>query len=191
MNSRTTLSLPALSHESNQWRLPLCDATAMTLASATADVAENISSRLTTALAIDPTLAIWTLWQTTRESAKREQSDSPHSIASLAQWFAPRLLHLLDWQTAAPAMEVSADQHGRYAALVAESVAAAHHAVRSLGREDFNFEPAYLAALTSQWPQWLSCLAIRQSARQSTTARMAVARTASSYDRLNRGSHSR
>jgi signal transduction histidine kinase len=127
----------------------------MTLASAAADVGENISARLTAALAVDPALAIWTVWQTTRDSAKREPSDSPHSIASLAHWLAPRLLHLLDWQAVAPAMEVSADQHSRYAALVAESVAAAHHAVRSLGREDFNFAPEHLAALAGQWPQWL------------------------------------
>src|ERR1700690_827038 len=137
MNSRSTLSLPTLSHESSRWRLPLCDATAMTLASAAVDIAENISARLSAALAVDPALAIWTVWQSNRESAKHEQSDSPPSIASLAQWLAPRLLRLLDWQTETPTFEVSADQRGRYVALVAESVAAAHQAVRSLGREDF------------------------------------------------------
>ncbi|HEY2760453.1 MAG TPA: ATP-binding protein, partial [Pirellulales bacterium] len=45
---------------------------------------------------------------------------------------------------------------GRFAALVAESVAAAHEAARPLGSNNIASEPVYLANLTAQWQQWIA-----------------------------------
>jgi signal transduction histidine kinase len=64
------------------------------------------------------------------------------------------LVELLDWPTAATTM-FSADQYGRFAALVAESVAAACEITRVLGGGEAGAQPAYLSALTARWREWI------------------------------------
>jgi signal transduction histidine kinase len=157
MTSHTVLTLPAIIHGSSQWRLPLCDATVLSLACATVqETIETRAAHLSAALAVDPAFAVWAVWQATRESAQGKQTVVPQSIDALARWLSPRLLQLFDWQKTTSTVEVSAEQHGRFAALVAESVAAAHEAARSLGSNDLASEPIYLVQLTGQWQQWLA-----------------------------------
>ena len=63
MTSRTMLTLPALVHGSAAWRLPLCDATAMTLAGALVetDLARRAAG-LAETLIVDPAFAVWTVF---------------------------------------------------------------------------------------------------------------------------------
>lgn len=155
--TRTLLSLPALVHDSARWQLPLCDATAQALTAALCETdGQRRATLLTKTLALDPALAVWAVWHKARELAAGQQTENTLSIATLGQWLAQRLHVLLDWKTDKPIIEVSADQYGRFAALLAESVAAAHDALRTAGTSDLNTEPLYLAALTARWQQWLA-----------------------------------
>jgi signal transduction histidine kinase len=157
MSARSLLNLPALVHDSTRWQLPLCDATAQALTTALCetDLAHR-AALLSKTLAVDPALAVWTVWHWARELTANQQTESTLSITTLGEWLAQRLLGLLDWKTDKPISEVPADQHGRFAALLAESVSAAHDALRPADTSDLNTEPRYLATLTGRWQQWLA-----------------------------------
>ncbi|HZZ30081.1 MAG TPA: HAMP domain-containing sensor histidine kinase, partial [Pirellulales bacterium] len=162
MTSRTLLSLPAIVHESRHWRLPLCDSSVLALLEALAEKTNtDLARNLCATLSADPALAIWTVWQVAKTRPQANPSppsftaEFPQSITLLAAWLAPRLLQLLDWCDAPAASELSSDQHGKFAALVAESIGAAQHALRVAGRENALSEPCYLAALTTRWQEWL------------------------------------
>ena len=120
------------------------------------------ASRLCAVLAVDPAFAIWSVWCAAKQgdgagpAAQPLPADFPRSISGLAAWLAPRLPLLLDWHDAASTIDVSAAQHGQFAALVAESVAAAQNALRSTGSEEPLSNPLYLAALTARWQDWLA-----------------------------------
>lgn len=157
MSARSLLNLPALVHDSTRWQLPLCDTTAQALTAALCETdLEHRAALLTKTLAVDPALAIWSVWHWVRELATSQQTNSTLSIATLSQWLAQRLFVLLDWKNDKPSVEVPADQHGRFAALLAESVSAAHDALRPADTSDLNTEPRYLATLTGRWQQWLA-----------------------------------
>jgi signal transduction histidine kinase len=157
MTTRTLLTLPALVEKSARWQLPMCDATALVLVdTALQDDPVARAAQLEAALAIDPALLIWVVWHATAETARLKSAVVPQTLSSLVQWLAPRLYSLLDWKTDPQCVEITADQHGRYAALVAESVCAAHDAVRTLGSHAVLAEPSFLAALTGGWRQWLT-----------------------------------
>jgi signal transduction histidine kinase len=174
MTSRTLLCLPAITHDARQWRLPLCDATAVALLEALTNSSDpSRATCLCAALAVDPALAVWSVWQaaqvwpTNSLTGQREASDFPRSIASLSAWLSPRLLALLDWHNAPATMEVLTDQQGQFAALVAESSNTAQNVVRSTGLQDVCSEPIYLAALTARWQEWLTASQADQTASVS------------------------
>ncbi len=156
MTTRTLLTLPTVVEGSVRWQLPVCDATTLALVDAALQDPAARAALLEAALAIDPALAIWTVWHATVEIAQQKSATVPQTLNSLVHWFAPRLFSLLDWKTDPQSREVTADEHGRYAALVAESVCAAHDAVRTLGSQAVSVEPNFLAALTGGWRQWLT-----------------------------------
>ena len=156
MNHRTMLCLPPLVHGAGCWRLPLCDATAMALANAL--VESNGTARtanLAAILASDPALAVWTVsrWASNRP-AEVPTAFEQTSLAEIAAWLSPRLAELLDWSACEPAMNLPGDRHGRFAALVAESVGAAHKATNSSGTEASTRSSVYLATLIARWNDW-------------------------------------
>ncbi len=102
------------------------------------------AAKLAAALSADPALAVWAAWQA---------RDSSPTIESLAAWLAARLIALLD-SSHSGAITFSAEQHGQFAALVAESVAAASETTRSNGDNGWGTRPEYLAALTGHWREW-------------------------------------
>ena len=163
MTSRTLLCLPAMKHDASHWWLPLCDATAVALLEALTNNSEQSRADcLCTVLAVDPALAIWSVWQaaqawrTDPPTGQRAASEFPQSIALLGAWLAPRLPALLNWHDAPATMDIPTDQHGRFAALVAESSSAAQNVVRSMSQQDKYSEPIYLATLTARWQEWLT-----------------------------------
>ena len=124
MKSRMMLALPALIHGGGRWTLPLCDATALAVAGALVDDSDSSrAAKLSAALIVDPAFAVWVVFHERRATL---------SIDSLAVSLAGRLIDLLDQPDAGP-ITFSADHHGRFAALVAESVATASETTRAAG----------------------------------------------------------
>ena len=87
MSSRSMLSLPAIVHGSSRWHLPLCDATAMTLAVALC--ATDTRTDAQAALArrhwlVDPALAVWGVWSTQSDRTDSEAAiaDKPTTIST-------------------------------------------------------------------------------------------------------------
>ncbi len=156
MNHRTMLCLPPLVHGAGCWRLPLCDATAMALANALVEPYGTArTSNLAANLAMDPALAVWTVrhWASNRP-AEVPTAFEQTSLEEIAAWLSPRLTELLDWSSCEPAMNLSGDRHGRFAALVAESVGAARRATGSSGTEESTRTSVYLATLIGRWNDW-------------------------------------
>src|SRR5262249_38067732 len=132
MNSSSMLSLPAIVHGPNRWRLPLCDATAMAVALALADETPAAQAEPARALAADPALAVWGVWSALlSRSGDAALADMPKTIDGLSTYLLPRLFQLFVDDPSDIAAQYSPDQHGRFAALVAESVTAAHEALRA------------------------------------------------------------
>jgi signal transduction histidine kinase len=156
MNHRTMLCLPPLVQGAGCWRLPLCDATAMELANALVEPygtprAANLAAILTS----DPALAVWTVchWASNRPTEVQTAFERT-SLEEIADWLSPRLAELLDWSTCEPVMNLSSDRHGRFAALVAESVGAARKATGSSGTEESTRSSVYFATLIARWNDW-------------------------------------
>ncbi len=144
------LSLPRIVHGAGRWTLPLCDATALALAGALVDESNSArEGKLVAAIVADPALAVWSV----DRFAAGEPSGGSTSARSIAEWLAPRLIDVLQWPEA-PLVTFTAQQHGQFAALVAESVAAASEVCRALGDGDATAHPDQLAALTSRWREW-------------------------------------
>ena len=156
MNHRTMLCLPPLVHGAGCWRLPLCDATAMALANALVEPDSTArTATLAATLAADPALAVWTVshWASNRP-AEVPTAFEQASLEELAAWLSPRLAELLDWSSCEPAMNLPGDRHGRFAALVAESVGTACRATGSSGTEESTRSSVYLATLIARWNDW-------------------------------------
>jgi signal transduction histidine kinase len=156
MNHRTMLCLPPLVHAAGCWRLPLCDATAMALANAlVAPIGTARTANLAAILASDPALAVWTVchWASDRP-AEVPSAFEQTSLVEIAAWLSPRVAELLDWASCEPAMNLPGDRHGRFAALVAESVGTARKATNASGTEESTRSSVYLAALITRWNDW-------------------------------------
>jgi signal transduction histidine kinase len=170
MPSRTMLALPPLALDSTEWRLPLCDATAMELAQILVEPnSEQRAARFTIALSVDPALAIWARLCA---AASSHGSDQPQHtldrLPPLAEWLASKFLACCTWQLAAPLVNFSAEQQNNFAALVAESVGTAREATRGFPQDFAILQPVYLAVLTAHWQAWL------QAANQQQTAPAAL-----------------
>jgi signal transduction histidine kinase len=63
------------------------------------------------------------------------------------------LADLLHW-SAAYTIELTSEQHGRFAALVAESVGAAQAVTSAISNDDPNHTSVYLRALLARWDNW-------------------------------------
>src|SRR5262245_24778058 len=160
MPDRILLTLPAIPPGSTPWQLPLCDATAMSLACVLVDDDTAIrQGRLMAALMADPALAVWGVWCAAGQSSQPTVRGAPPNIRALVEWLSPRLVDLLRWPGARPIAAFSPDMQGRFAAFVAESVGVAHEAVRSTNREELIQQPIYLAALTTRWQEWIAAVA--------------------------------
>jgi signal transduction histidine kinase len=150
MQPRTMLSLPPIAGAC-ECALPLCDATAMAIATVAVD--ERNVGPLAAALAADPAFAIWSVCAL----ADSQAAEPPLTIDSLTNWIARRLLDLLQWP-GSPIVTFSPEQNSQFAALVAESVATAREAARAAAANDLAAEPRYLAALTSRSSDWLTAV---------------------------------
>jgi signal transduction histidine kinase len=166
MSERRLLTLPALTRGEDRWRLPLCDSSAMAVALAlvTTDSATR-SAKLAEAMVVDPALTIWTLVLRSNSAGVGIPDDLPSArpIQEVADWLAPRLAAAIEMSGESLASFTS-EQYGSFAALVAESVCAAREAMRAAGAVSAAFDPAYLAALSARWREWLAVSASEQSA---------------------------
>src|SRR5438874_1547045 len=129
MTSSTMLSLPVVVQHRVCWRLPLCDASALALAGALVESdPAKCATQLANTLAADPALAVWAVLAYSLDMVRQQSvelsGDNHLSIAELAHWLSSRLIKLLD-QLDNENIALSDEQHGRFAALVAESAAAA------------------------------------------------------------------
>jgi signal transduction histidine kinase len=142
------LTLLATISETGDFRLPLCDASAMTLAVAVLerDVQQR-EATLVDALRVDPALAIWA-------ALSCREANNQTTVKSLVEWLAPRLNDLLT-ANIAKAFDLSSEDRGRFAALAAESVRAASEVTRGLAKAESIAEPRYLSGLTFQFETWL------------------------------------
>ena len=138
------------------FRLPLCDATAMTLATATVEQdANRCEAMLAGALRVDPALAIWAVLCCSNERSQDESSGASLTISAVARWLAPRLVVLLA-ERVVKAFDLSKDDRGKFSSLVAESVRAANEVTRGLLAREVIDEPRYLNGVTFQLAQWLT-----------------------------------
>jgi signal transduction histidine kinase len=150
--------------DAGELRLPLCDATAMTLAAA---VVEQDDKRremmLADALRVDPALAIWAVlgWVGNRSSAG--DAGDELTIARVAQSLAPQLIDVLA-ECIVKAFDLSKDDRGKFSSLAAESVRAANEIARGLSPRELIDEPRYLSGLTFEWDKWLAAANSAQSA---------------------------
>jgi signal transduction histidine kinase len=170
MTSRTMLTLPPLVDGSAEWRLPLCDATAMALAGALieTDLAKRAAG-LIEILKIDPAFAVWAVSSTALDAANSSRQSSLLSIVEIAKRLSPRLNQSLCWPDTPPTISFTTEQHGRFAALVAESVPAARESVRGLPADEAIEEPRYLAALTAGWRDWLKASGTENTASEHSS----------------------
>lgn len=172
MSERRLLTLPTLARGEERWTLPLCDSSAMSvaLALANADSAAR-SAKLAEAMVVDPALALWALAGYGSSLAGEIPDALPpaHSIQEIADWLSPRLAGA-DWSDECLISFTSA-QYGRFAALVAESVGAAREALRAAGSTSAASDPAYLAALTTRWNEWLTASRSPDPAAEASSAK--------------------
>jgi signal transduction histidine kinase len=174
MSERRLLTLPALTRGEEHWKLPLCDSSAMAVALVlvTSDSATR-TAKLAEAMVVDPALSIWTLLRRSNSPAD-EISDalpSAQSIREIADWLSPRLTAAVELSGESLASFTS-EQYGRFAALVAESVGAARETMRATGTASATSDPAYLAALTTRWSEWLAALRPLNSAAEANSAKL-------------------
>src|SRR5260221_12806863 len=124
MTSFAMLSLPVVVQHRVCWRLPLCDASALALAGALVESdPAKCASQLANGLAADSALAVWAVLAFSLDVAREPSgaySGGTLSIAALADWLSCRLITLLD-RLDNENIALSDEQHGRFAALVAES----------------------------------------------------------------------
>jgi signal transduction histidine kinase len=148
------LCLPPLVQSDGCWRLPLCDATAMELAVVLVD--ENTAGRapqIAAVLLLDPAFTVWALCRWRQTSHATELPSQP-SLAEIADWLSSRLADLLTWPANAHNIELTSEQHGRFAALVAESVGAAQTATAAMSPDDPLRHAIYLGAMLTRWDEW-------------------------------------
>jgi signal transduction histidine kinase len=175
MSERRLLTLPALERGEERWRLPLCDNSAMAIALAlVATDSATRTAKLAETMVVDPALSIWTLLRRGGSPAGEmpDALPSAQSIQEIADWLAPQLTAAID-SSGESLASFTGEQHGRFAALVAESVGAAREAMRAAGAASAMSEPAYLAALSARWREWLAPSASAQSATEGSRTKSA------------------
>jgi signal transduction histidine kinase len=168
MPSPSMLALPPLEFDSAQWRLPLCDTTAMDLAQifVEANVARR-AARFAAVLAVDPALAIWARLRAASFGENGSLRSTLNRIPPLAEWLAVGSLERCNWQSITAVVNFSADQQGRFASLVAESIGAAREATRGFPYDFAILQPLYLAVVTANWRQWLQTANPQQAVQES------------------------
>lgn len=175
------LSLPPIEVDSVQWRLPLCDATAMDVAQLLVEpTAATRAARWAAALEVDPALAIWGLLCASQQNnppGNPERHFTGDRIPLLAEWLAEHCLDCWSSIAVSAAANFAAEQKSQFAALVAESVAAAREATRGLPHDIAVLQPLYLTQLTSHWREWLAAANPQRTVPESIEA---FAHTASS-----------
>jgi signal transduction histidine kinase len=168
MASSTMLALPPLTIDSTQWRLPLCDATAMELAQILAEPsATQRTARFAAVLFVDPSLAIWARLCAATCGSNDPTRQMLDRIPPLAQWLAVESLTQSDLWTAVRAGSFTADAANQFAALVAESVSMAREATRGFPHDFAVMQPLYLGVLTAQWRMWLQLANPQQPVAES------------------------
>src|SRR5689334_15037185 len=108
--------------DAGELRLPLCDATAMTLAAAV--VEQDMKRReamLADALRVDPALAIWAVLYRANEGLQNESAHGELSVLRVANWLAPKLIDLLA-ECVVKVFDLSKEDRGAFSSLAAESV---------------------------------------------------------------------
>ncbi len=160
MTSRLMLTLPPLVCGAAEWRLPLCDVTALALAGALVETNKaRRAAELAGVLTVDPAFAVWTVFSLANRTSGSIPPTEPQSVASIAEWLSPRLIQLFNGSASPPSTEFTAEQHSRFAALVAETIPAARDSIRGLSPEEAWLHPRYLALLTAKWREWLDATA--------------------------------
>ncbi len=147
----TMTCLPKLTVGSQVWRLPLAEHTAAGLARCFAeDDLNNRRDRLTTLLARDSALALWTACHATPR-----ELHPPSGIDELADWLSQHGHDALQWSEDEIDLHPSADpEHiARLADYAAEAVAVARCARRLAG--DTDADRVYLCGLLHGSAQWL------------------------------------
>jgi signal transduction histidine kinase len=170
MSERRLLTLPTLARGEERWKLPLCDGSAMSLALGLviSDSAAR-SAKLAEAMVADPALALWALAGYGSSNGQIPDPLPPaHSIQEVADWLSPRLPGAD--RSDECLISFTSAQYGRFAALVAESVGAAREAVRAAGSTTAASAPAYLAALTTRWSEWLTASRFADPAAEANSA---------------------
>lgn len=152
--------LPAIWIDNRACRLPLCEPTAGDLLSVmlepgtAAAQAQSAAARLSEALTLDPSLALWAVWQYVSEVGPAVPAPS---VADLAAWLSVNLGRLVcDASEPVSCQPCSAAfKPGELATLAADSVAAA---VAATGKASPSDDARYLAALIAQaLPVLASC----------------------------------
>lgn len=166
MTSYTLLSLPVVVQKRVLWRLPLCDASALAMACAAVESDSMIrAAQLADVLAADPALAVWAVLSYSLDDARdqlRPLVDSDKlTISTLAHWLSSRFIVLfceraIEGTVHDRLISLSAEQHGQFAALVAETAGAAYQTIHATSSSDVRTAPEFLSALTMRWSQWLS-----------------------------------
>ncbi|MCC7085751.1 MAG: HAMP domain-containing histidine kinase [Pirellulales bacterium] len=156
MSAAQIFTLPPVVLDAVDWRLPLCDATAMDLAQALVEPdTSRQATRLAAALAIDPALAIWARLSAASQQRTPCERSNLDRMPPLAEWLSAHLIDFIAAPAAASIEGCSPEQLSQFAALVAESVGKARAATRGFPYEFAILQPQYLAALTAQWSAWL------------------------------------
>ena len=102
---------------------------------------------------MDPAFAIWACCKCFHCGPNAALPVQP-SLPAIADWLSSRLADLLDWAAADHTIELTSERHGRFAALVAESVGAAQAVTSAISNDDPNHTSVYLRALLARWDDW-------------------------------------